>query len=206
MFENLLPETLLRPLVWTDFRLAVFLLVAMPLVLLLWSMLEKSDAIYRLLSIYWKVASLLMVTVYLMIAALPISFVAAVIARVLIPVSLWFWVDLNDDVADMPTWKPMRFLFSAWRWAVTVYCGLGVLLSGMFLRCGFISKLALEGTESRCSIWLAPPHLYQQTFHNGMGTGMLGFLAIVGLVAYVACLAYFVLVRLSKQGRMASRL
>ena len=205
MPDSLLPKTLLEPLVWMDFRLAVFLLVAMPLVLLLWSMLEKSDVIYRLLSIYWKVASLLMVTLYLMIASLPISFVAAVMARLLIPVSLWFWVDLNDDVADMPTWKPIRFLFSAWRWAVTVYCGLGVLLSGLFLRCGFVSKLVLERSDSSCSVWLAPPQLYQQTFHGGMGSGTLGFLAIVGLVAYVACLAYFVLVRLGKQGRMASR-
>ncbi len=205
MPDTLLPKMLLEPLVWMDFRLAVFLLVAMPLVLVLWAMLEKSDAIYRLLSIYWKVASLLMVTVYLMIASLPISFVAAVMARLLIPVSLWFWVDLNDDVADMPTWKPIRFLFSAWRWAVTVYCGLGVLLSGMFLRCGFVSKLTLERSDSSCSVWLAPPHLYQQTFHSGMGVGTLGFLAIAGLVAYVACLAYFVLVRLGKQGRMASR-
>jgi len=90
-----------QPLVWMDYRLAVVFTVILPLVLLIWAFAGKSDAIQHLLVIYWRVASLLVITVYLMIGALPISFISALAARILIPVSLWFWVDINEDIDEI---------------------------------------------------------------------------------------------------------
>ena len=58
-----------RPLVWTDYRLAVLFTVLIPLVLLVWSSINGTESIVRLLVIYWRVASLLMITVYLMMAS-----------------------------------------------------------------------------------------------------------------------------------------
>ncbi len=76
-----------------------------------------------LLIIYWRVASLLLITVYLMIASWPIGFVTSFLAKILIPISLWFWVDINDEIKDLPS-SPIKFVTTAWRWAVTIYCPL----------------------------------------------------------------------------------
>ncbi|EDZ95411.1 conserved hypothetical protein [Limnospira maxima CS-328] len=74
-----------------DYRLAVIFTIILPLILLIWALVEKLEAITHLLIIYWRVASLLMITLYLMIAAIPIGFICAIASRILIPISLWFW-------------------------------------------------------------------------------------------------------------------
>ena len=188
-----------EPLVWTDYRLAVLFAVIVPLVLLIWAFVQKNEPIQHLLTIYWRVASLLAITVYLMIAALPISFVSAVLARILIPISLWFWVDLNEEIDDQ-TRTPLKLLFNSWRWAVTIYCTLGAIANALFLQCA-ISKAAL-GTRF-CQVWFDPPLLFKQYFHANTSTKFLGFLGVVGLLVYVACIGYFVLIKLGKQGRSA---
>ncbi|MEO0491369.1 MAG: DUF3177 family protein, partial [Cyanobacteria bacterium J06659_2] len=126
--------SVLLPLVWADYRLAVLFTVLIPLGLLLWAFVRRAEAIQHLLLIYWKVASLLAITVYLMIGGFAFSFVAAIMARVLIPISLWFWADLNEEIREQPQ-SPLKFAFTAWRWAVTVYNGLGAVFVAIYLQC-----------------------------------------------------------------------
>lgn len=191
--------TWLRPVVWTDFRLAVLLTVILPLVLLIWAFVKKADAIQHILVIYWRVASLLGITVYLMIGGLQIGFVAAAIARALIPLSLWFWIDLNDEVEDYPD-SPLKLGFTAWRWAVSLYNGLGLLIILAFMPCGFSRGLV---DQPACQVWFDPPLKFREYFHAGTPTASLGFIGIMALTVYMFCLAYFVFFRLGKQGRSA---
>lgn len=195
MFE----PSLLRAVVWTDYRLAVLFTVFLPLVLLIWAFVQKNEPINHLLNIYWKVASLLAITVYLMIGGFGISFLTAVMARVLIPVSLWFWADLNEEIREQPG-SILKLMVNSWRWAVTIYNILGVAILIPFLPCAF-SKTRLATAD--CQTWLEAPLLYKQYFHASNTNGFLGFFGIVGLVIYLAALAWFVFVRLGKQGRQA---
>lgn len=188
------------PLVWMDYRLAVLFSVILPLVLLIWAFVQKSEPIQRLMIIYWRVSSLLAITVYLMIAAIPISFVSSLIARILIPVSLWFWTDINEEINELPQ-PSLKLALTSWRWAMTVYNTLGSIVQILFLGCAF-SKTPLINDNS-CSVWLQPPLLFKQYFHPNTSPGFLGFLGIVGLIAYIVCLCYFIFVKLSRQGRSA---
>ncbi len=194
-------EQLLRPLVWTDYRLAVLFTVMFPIVLLILSFIKKSEAVTKLLIIYWRVASLLMITVYLMIPAWPIGFLSGLAARILIPISLWFWVDLNDEIKDLPK-SILKLLFTSWRWAMTIYCILGVILnlSTGFISCAFSSNVT---TITKCRVWLEAPWGYKAMIHADSRPGFLGFLGMVGLVVYIVYLGYFVFIRLGKQGRTA---
>ena len=194
-------EIWFRPLVWMDYRLGVLFTVVIPLILLLWAFVQKADAVQRLLIIYWRVSSLLAINVYLMIAQFPLSFIPGLMARILIPISLWFWVDLNDEIEYQST-GPLKLTFTAWRWATTVYCTLGALASLPFLVCAFSPNVT---ATSFCSVWFEPPLLFKEYFHANSKPGFLGFLGIVGLVVYVLCLSYFVLVKLGKQGRSATQ-
>ena len=189
----------LRSLVWTDYRLAILFTVIIPLILLIWALVRRAESIQRLLMIYWRVASLLAITVYLLIASLPIGFASSLLARILIPISLWFWVDLNEDIRDQPQ-RPLKLAFTSWRWAVTIYCILSSLASLPFLSCAFSSGAI--ATPS-CQAWLEPPFLFRQIFHSGYKPGFLGFFGVLGLAIYVIYLSYFVLIRLGKQGRSA---
>jgi hypothetical protein len=167
--------------------------------MLIWAFVQKSEAIQGLLIIYWRVSSLLIITVYLMIAVWPIAFVSAFLARILIPISLWFWIDLNEEIDELPQ-RPLKLVLTAWRWAITVYSTLGALALVPFLPCAF-SKGAIDSPF--CHVWLEPPLLYKDIFHPNYKPGFLGFLGMVGLLIYVLYFSYFVLIRLGKQGRSA---
>lgn len=188
-----------RPLVWLDYRLAVLFAVVIPLILLTWAFVQKAEAVQRLLTIYWRVSSLLMIAVYLLIAALPVGFIAGLMARILIPISLWFWVDLNEEIEDQPR-GALKLGFNSWRWAISVYAVLGALAQLPSLQCA-VSKNA--STDSFCRPFLEPPLLFKEYFHTNSTTQFLGFIGIVGLIIYVVCLLYFVFVKLGKQGRSA---
>ncbi|MBE9190123.1 DUF3177 family protein [Gloeocapsopsis crepidinum LEGE 06123] len=192
-------EVWLRPLVWMDYRLAVLFTVLVPLILLVWAFVQKAEAIQRLLTIYWRVSSLLAITVYLLIAAIPVGYISGTIARVLIPIALWFWIDLNEEIDDQPR-GILKLTFNSWRWAMTIYSVLGAIASIPFLQCAF-SREALA--TPLCTILREPPLLFREYFHANSTPQFLGFLGVVGLIFYVICLSYFVLFKLGKQGRSA---
>jgi hypothetical protein len=194
-------ETWLRPLVWTDYRLAAVFTLIVPIILLIWALVRQSDAILRLLIIYWRVSSLLMITLYLMIPTWSISYLTGFAARAFIPISLWFWVDLNDEIKDLPQ-STLKFALTSWRWAVTLYGSLGAIATLPFLSCAFYSTDKILATPF-CKVWLEAPWQYKEIFHRNATPGFLGFLGIVGLIIYTLYLAYFLLIRLGKQGRSA---
>ena len=192
-------ELWFRPLVWMDYRLGLLFTVVIPLILLIWAFVQKAEAIQRLLTIYWRVASLFAITVYLLIAALPVGFISGLMARILIPISLWFWVDLNEEIEDQPR-GALKLAFTSWRWAISVYSLLGAIAQVPLLQCA-VSKNVFD--IPFCRAWVEPPLLFKEYFHANSTPQFLGFLGIVGLVFYVLCLSYFVLVKLGKQGRSA---
>ena len=191
-------EAWFKPLVWADYRLALLFTLILPLILLLWSVLARVESMHRLLIIYWRVASLLMIAIYLMIPGWPLGFAVGFAARILIPISLWFWVDLNDEIKDLPP-SLLKLVLTSWRWAVTIYCSLGAIASFPFLKCAFSPELNIK--TSFCQVWMAAPWQYQSIFHHHATSGFLGFLGIVGLIVYVLYFAYFLFFRLGKQGR-----
>jgi hypothetical protein len=182
-----------------DYRLALLFTVILPLVLLIWAFVQRAEAIQRLLIIYWRVASLLAITVYLMIGNLPISFLSGLLARILIPICLWFWIDLNEEIAEQRQ-TPLKLAFTAWRWAVSAYSLLGAVASIPFLQCA-ISQAAFA--TPFCQVWLEAPLGFKNAIHAGYKPEFLGFLGIMALIIYVLYFGYFVIVRLAKQGRSA---
>jgi hypothetical protein len=190
---------LLRSLVWTDYRLAILFGVLIPPGLLIWAVIQNAQAIVRLLTIYGRVASLLVITIYLMIAEIPVGFLAGVGALILIPISLWFWVDLNEEIEDRR--GSLKLALTSWRWAMTIYCTLAALGQLPFLNCAF-SKAAIA--TPTCQVWLEAPFLFKQLFHAGSKTGTLGFWAVIALIVYTLFLLYFVFFKLNKQGRSAT--
>lgn len=193
-------EVWFRPLVWMDYRLAVLFMVIFPLLLLSWAFFQKAGAIQRLLIIYWRVSSLLLITLYLMIGGFGVSFLSSWMARLLIPLELWFWVDLNEEIEYYPN-SLLKIIFTSWRWAVSTYCLFGLVAFLPFLGCAF-SKDSI--TTASCGVWLEAPLMFKEYFHSNVDKPeTLGILGILGLIAYVIYLGYFILFKLGKKGRSA---
>ncbi len=193
--------TWLSQIVWTDYRLAVLFTVLLPLGLLIWATVQAAEPIQKLLLIYWRVASLLAITVYLLIGVLPIGFITGWFARILVVIGLWYWVDLNEEIRDSPS-SSLKLSIVSWRWAVSLYCVLGVIGQIPLLRCATLASQQVL-TEASCRVWLDPPFLFREYFHSGVRPFVLGFLGILGLIIYVLYLGYFVFVRLGKRKRSA---
>jgi Protein of unknown function (DUF3177) len=196
-----------QAIVWTDFRIAVLLTVIIPLALLIWSAVSQSDAVTKLLVIYWRVASLLAVALYLLIAALPIGYLVAWLARMLLPISLWFWVDVNEEIEEMPS-SPFKLAVTGWRWALTIYSAFGVLFQVPSLSCAFaphteIIKQAEMTSATVCNVWLQAPWGFRELIHGTTKPWFLGTVGIVGLIIYALYMSYFVFFRLGRSKRSA---
>jgi Protein of unknown function (DUF3177) len=200
----LVMPTWISSLVWTDYRLAVVLTVIVPLVLLVGSYVKQNETITRLMVIYWRVASLLIISTYLLIGAIPIGFITGWMARLLIPLSLWYWVDVNDELRDQQE-SPLKFGLIAWRWSISAYCLIGALLQLPVLRCAFLSGNAVLNptNEALCYLWLQPPFGFKEMFHPTTKAWFLGGIGLVGLGIYVLYIGYFVFFRLGKHKRSA---
>jgi hypothetical protein len=95
----------------------------------------------------------------------------------------------------------LKFIFTSWRWATTVYCILGTLAFIPFLGCAFSASVM---KTPYCRVWFEIPLLFKEYFHANSKAEFLGFLGITSLVVYVVYLSYFVLIKLGKQGRSAT--
>jgi hypothetical protein len=194
---------LLRSLVWTDYRLALVFGALVPLVLLVWSIVKKAQPISHLLWIYWRVSSLVVISVCLLIAQNPLGLAMGFASLILIPLSLWFWVDLNEEIEDRR--GALKLVVSCWRWATTTYCILSAFGHIPYLKCA-ASKAAISASE--CQVWLEPPLIffnwYKKNIDSTIKSEKLGFIAIVALLLYGLYLGYFLLFRLTKQGRSAT--
>ncbi|MFO7630036.1 MAG: DUF3177 family protein [Prochlorococcaceae cyanobacterium] len=199
-------DLLYRSLVWLDYRLAVLFFVAMPLVLLVWSSLRREGALVRLLLLYWKTASLLAITVLLLSDGRPLGYLLGVVAQLLIVATLWFWVDLNEELADLPPWRPLPLTMRLWRWAVTLLGLLGALISATALGC-----LGASLQTTVCQVWQEAPRallgwfdlVFGFLFGGNWTPSLSAFVGYLGLVAYGVGLLQWLLVRLPRQGRVA---
>ena len=202
-----MPDLLLyRTLVWLDYRLAAVFALGLPLVLLVWSALKREQALTRLMGIYWKVASLLLITVLLLTDNRPLGYLLAVLSQLLVVISVWFWVDLNEELADLPPWRPLPFVVRAWRWGLTVFGVLGAALSAVALNC-----VGGGLTRPICRVWLEAPDdlhggvasVFDFVFGGSWTAAIAAFVGYVSLVAYGVGLLQWLVVRLPKQGRVA---
>jgi hypothetical protein len=201
-------ETLVRTLIWLDVRLGLLFAVGLPLVLLVWASVRREGALQRLLGLYWKVASLLFIALLLHVGNQAVAYPLVVLAQLLIPITLWFWVDLNEELQDLPPWRALPLTLRIWRWSLTVQSLAAAALASTALGC--LGGPALLNT-ARCAIWRQPPQMLNAWTDRGLdfviggdwNPTMSAFAGYLALLGYAVGLLQWLLVRLPKQGRVA---
>ena len=191
---------LIRQLVWLDYRLALLFTAIVPFALLCWTFRSDNAAIKRSLLLYWRVASMVLITIYLAIGNIGASFISGILANILIVLALWFWRDLNEDInASRHILKP---IYLGWRWAVTVYCLLSGVFRLIFANCAFVSA---EQLSDICKIWFEPPLSFSKLFSSFIAPENLAFVGAVAGIIYILYLSIFLVFSLPKTGRIAFR-
>ena len=194
-----------RALVWLTYRLAATFAVGLPLVLLIWSAWRRDAMVVRLLGLYWKVASLMGISVLLLVDERPLGYLTAVVAPVLMVVSVWFWVDLNEELADQPAWKALPLTVRLWRWALSGFAVISVAMTTTGLSC-------LQGGQTAsCLAWLEAPQglhglaatVFDFIFGGQWTEAFAACVGYVAVVAYLAGLLQWLLIRLPRYGRVA---
>ena len=194
-----------RTLVWLTYRLAATFALGLPLVLLVWSALRREASLVRLLTLYWKVASLMGISMLLLTDQRPLGYLTAVIAPLLMAVSVWFWVDLNEELEDLPLWRPLPLTVRLWRWALSGFAIVSVAMTTTALGC------MQQGGSADCLAWQEAPKgvhsvvetVFDFVFGGQWTEAVAAFIGYVALGAYLAGLLQWLLVRLPRQGRVA---
>lgn len=197
----------LRALVWADFRLAVALFVLAPLGVSFASLSsDEHDALRRIMAGYWQASSLLMLTVFLNAAAQPVGFSTAALVQAMIPLSLYWWRDLGEEVRQRAARRPLARFFLAWRAAASALAVAGAAGQlAFFQRCNAVGDLL---GDAQCAAWLEPPFAFRALLLPGVPPSALGALGYAGLLVYLPYLAYMALAvvrRVGRSGRASRR-
>ena len=181
--------------------------MGLPLVLLFWSAFRKESSILRLLTIYWKIASLFPISLLLLTDQKSIGFITNFLAPMFMVGAIWFWVDINEELADLPPWRPLPFTVRVWRWALSGFGIISCAISFISLKC--INSIA----ENNCLAWLEGPKGLHEVLEvilkfllGAQWTEQVAaFVGYLALMTYIIGLLQWLLIRLPRQGRIAGQ-
>ncbi len=194
-----------RSLVWLSYRLGATFAFGIPLVLLIWSSIKNEPSIIRLLSIYWKVASLMLISMLLLTGNRSIGYLTSFLSPFLMITCLWFWIDLNEELKELPPQKALPFVLKAWRWSLSVYGCFYASLSFKSLNC------LNQTTNSQCSLWREAPSglnqviksIFNFLFGASWTETLSAFIGYLALIIYIVGVIQWLIIRLPKKGRIA---
>ena len=146
-----LTEPQFQILVWLSYRIAATFAFGLPLFLLIWAKRSNSSSIDRLLSIYWKVSSLYAINLLFLSGENQLGQLISFISPILMVGSIWFWIDLNEEIDEMPDYKPIALTTRIWRWTLSFWC---VLNTGLHL---FSWRCLNSINQNYCDTWREIP-------------------------------------------------
>ncbi len=194
-------------LVWLSYRIAATFAFGLPLFLLIWAKISKVSAIDRLLSIYWKVSSLYAINLLLLSGENQLGQLISFISPILMVSSIWFWVDLNEEIDEMSIYKPISLTTRIWRWTLSFWGILNTVLHLLSWRC----LNSISG--SNCDSWREIPYnsflttktIIKFILGGNWTTGFATFFAYLALILYVIGFIQWFIMQFPKTGRFAGK-
>ena len=202
-----LTEPQFQTLVWLSYRIAATFAFGLPLFLLIWAKISNSSSIYRLLSIYWKVSSLYAINLLFLSGESQLGQLISFISPLLMGVSVWFWVDLNEELDEMSFYKTISLTTIIWRWTLSFWI---MLNTGLHI----ISWNCLNSINGNyCDTWREIPYnsfiiikiIIKFILDGNWTTALATFFAYLALTLYLIGLIQWLVVQFPKNGRFAGR-
>jgi len=189
--------------IWLSFQLSIIFIIGIPVTLFLWSVKKRNKAVYKLLSIYWKISLLFFISLLLLIGKYNYALVITNISTLLMTISVWFWNDINDEFKEYDFSYSLITTTKVWRWSLT-FISLNVLVQSLQnISCfSFINSAA-------CEIWLQPSsnfyiiikNLFNFFFGANFTQPIAKFLGLFSLLIFTLGLIQWSIIKLPKNGR-----
>ena len=189
--------------VWVSFQLSIIFLIGIPFTLSLWSFQKRNKAVYKLLSIYWKISLLFFISLLLFIGEFNYALVIINISTLLITISVWFWNDINDELKEYDFSYSLTTVTKVWRWSLT-FISINFLIQSLqnFSCFSFINSAS-------CEIWLQPSSnfysiikiIFNFFFGANFTQPIAKFLGLFSLLIYILGLIQWAIIKLPKNGR-----
>ena len=202
-----LTEHQFQILVWLSYRIAATFAFGLPLFLLIWAKISNLSSIDRLLSIYWKVSSLYAISLLFLSGDSQLGQFISFVSPILMVGSIWFWVDINEEIEEMFIYKPISLTTRIWRWTLTFW---GILNTSLHL---FSWKCLNSINGNYCDTWREIPFnsfmttktIIKFILDGNWSKGFATFFAYLALILYLMGLLQWLLIQLPKNGRFAGK-
>ena len=188
---------------WITFQLSSIFILGVPLSLFIWSIKKRNKAIEKLLTIYWKISILFLISLLLFIGGVDFSLLVLIISTVLMTISVWLWNDINRELKGYKLNNIFITTVKAWRWTLT-------FISISFLMQSFQDVSCLNSiNSSECLKWSEPSknlsEIINQLFNFLFGANftepIAKFIGLFALLIYVLGLLQWFIIKLPKSGR-----
>ena len=194
-------------LAWLSYRIAATFAFGLPLVILIWAKVSNVSSIDRLLSIYWKVSSLYAISLLFLSSENQLGQLISLISPILMVVSIWFWIDLNEEIEGIYVYKPISLTTRIWRWTLSFW---GILNTGLHI---FSWRCLNSFNENYCDIWREIPYnsfittkiIIKFILDGNWTTGFATFFAYLFLILYLIGLLQWLIMQFPKNGRFAGK-
>ncbi len=135
----------------------------------------------------------------------PIGYLTSFISPILIVTSIWFWIDLNEELDELSSSNTLVTLLKIWRWAISIFSCLYAILAFSSLNC--ISVI----DSSHCLYWQEAPqgllqiirNIFKFLFGSTWTETISAFLGYLGLIIYLVGILQWIFIRFPKKGRIA---
>ena len=194
-------------LVWLSYRVAATFAFGLPLFLFIWSKISNSSSIDRLLSIYWKVSSLYAINILFLSSESQLGQLISLISPILMVSSIWFWVDLNEEIEEMYIYNPISLTTRIWRWTLSFW---GILNTSLHL---FSWRCLSSMNGNYCDSWREIPYnsfittkvIIKFILDGNWTTALATFFAYSALILYLIGLLQWLIIQFPKNGRFAGK-
>ena len=202
-----LTEPQFQILDWLTYRVAATFAFGLPLFLFIWSKISNSSSIDRLLSIYWKVSSLYAINILFLSIESQLGQLISLISPILMVSSIWFWVDLNEEIEEMYIYKPISLTTRIWRWTLSFW---GILNTSIHL---FSWRCLSSMNGNYCASWREIPYnsfittkvIIKFILGGNWTTALATFFAYLALILYLIGLLQWLIIQFPKNGRFAGK-
>ena len=202
-----LTEHQFQILVWLSYRIAAAFAFGLPLFLLIWAKITNSKSIDRLLSIYWKVSSLYVINLLFLSGENQLGQLTSFISPLLMVGSIWFWVDLNEELDEMSVYKSIALTTRIWRWVLSFW---GILNTGLHL---FSWNCLNSINGNYCDTWREIPYnsfittkiIIKFLLGGNWNSTFATFFGYLTLILYLLGLLQWLIIQLPKNGRFVGK-
>ena len=192
--------------IWITYQLSMIFFLGIPISLSIWSIKKHNKAVNKLLSIYWKISILFFISLLLLIGKYNYALVITNISTFLMTISVWFWMDINDELKEYDFSNPLTTLAKVWRWSLT-FISINFFIQSL-------QNLSCFSTinSAECGIWLQPSsnlynilkNLFNFFFGANFTQPVAKFLGLFSLLIYILGLIQWLLIKFPKNGRNSS--